>query len=1718
LGGEKLYGVPRRNIRIINGYGPTEFTVASVYHEVNPEKERDNIPIGKPAANSWAYVVDQHNALLPAKITGELCLAGPQIAHGYWRRPDLTREKFVDNPYRTCEENAKMYRTGDLACWNDDGELEYVGRIDKQVKLRGFRIELAEIEAAITGYKPGMASVAVVAKVNSAQVLCAYYTAPVPVVEKELEEYLRKQLAEYMVPAVLMQINNMPLTPNGKIDKNGLPRPDIRRQQIVRPKTDKQQALFAMVAAILGTEDFGIHTDLFTVGMTSLAAIKFMVEIYKKFNLNIKASDMMKGKTIAKLEALIQEAGVEQAKAYDHGRFYPLTENQKGIYYECEKEPQAIQYNMPFMLTFSNDTDPQQLQAAAIAAINAHSYLKTYLVIIDGSLRQCENHQAGARIGMYRVAEREFETVRKNFVKPFDLFTGPLYRISIYASAEHTYLLADFHHIIFDGASLQIFLEDMAKAYCGLPLAPEKDTAFAFALAEKEAESSNEYLRAEEFFNHRLSGCHGAQLPKTPNCKGNGVLRSVVAKVDKHGVDQFCRQYGITPNNLFLTALSYTLHRYTNEETVVITAVSNGRSKAKWSFATGMFVRTLPVVSTLKSQERVLDFVNRTQQAMFQTLENELYPFTKLAEKHKLVPEINFAYQGGVLTTCMFGKEAVRVEPLCIQKPKFPLAVAVNSLDTGYEIAVEYDDALYSNEYIETFTFAMRQCVIRMSRFSTMPVAQISLLTKEQGRLLDRFNKVEVCSAEQIMTELFAKAVARYAGETALIAADGVLTYQELNIAANRIANALLAKGVKPEDKIALLLPRDSRLICGIWGIIKAGAAYVSIDPEYPPERIEYILQDSAAGYLITTGNAGRKLHFDNVLPVEELLRQPGGGDPQVRICPENLCYIIYTSGSSGKPKGVMIEHRNLAQYVLPDADNLYISGFVSCRRILSMTTVAFDVFVEEVMVTLVNGLTLVFADEATVNNPLRLANFIIKTRIDLIAITPSRIVQYMEVREFADVLNRVRVISCGGEKFPANFYPMLRELTDAVIFNVYGPTETTIATNAKALNGKKITIGRPFPNVSLYVVDRDMNRVPVGVAGELLIGGKGVGRGYLNRPELTAEKFIVFNNHRVYRSGDFAKWTGEGEIEILERMDTQVKLRGLRIELGEIEAAINTFHGIITSVVVIKNLQGIEHLCAYFTAKTEIEIDKLKQHLKRGLTAYMVPAAYMQLEQLPTTPNGKTDMKALPEPEPLNVNEYVAPTTKLEAMLCDIFAKSLNLEKVGIQDSFFDIGGTSLLVTKVVIKAMNSGISINYGDVFKYQTPQKLAAYVENKQEDGSAMEVILNYDYTNINKVLAGNIQKPGETLTAKPIGDVLLTGATGFLGIHILHEFLKEYRGKVFCLIRSKGSICAEERLKGRLVYYFEDDYRKLFGKRIFVLEGDITNRDMLENLNLRVDTVINCAANVKHFAVGSAIENSNVGGAVNLIAYCQRSGAQLLQVSTTSVAGESSGDVLTAGTVLSETELYIGQQLENKYINSKFLAERYVLEAVCNGLHAKIMRVGNLMPRDTDGEFQINFNGNAYMARLKAYRLLGKFPLSAMDAKREFSPVDSTARAILKLAQTPSHFTVFHPCNNHIVYSGDVIYAMKDYGFAIDLVPDEEFEACLKIKMQDEKILRALSGILAYEKNTGPKRDYLEAVNQFTTNVLYRLGFKWPVTSERYIQKAVKALDGLGFFDK
>ena len=1738
IGGEKMMSMPLpTGYTMHNIYGPTECSVAITEKTVT--ENEPNIPIGRPTETTRLYVVDKHLHRLPIGAAGELIASGPQVGQGYLNRPDKTTEAFIRMTVNGQEE--RCYRTGDIVRYRSNGDIEFVGRKDGQVKIRGFRIELKEVEAVIREYE-GIKDVTVQAfdYSDGGKYIAAYIVSDTKIDISSLNDFILDRKPPYMVPAVTMQLERIPLNVNQKVDKKALPKPQVESQKshIELPMNTLEKKLHDTIAGVVKNGDFGLADVLAFYGLTSISCIKLATLLYKQYGVMIDAKTFVKTGTLRDIEEAILEkwmsgepaAPVSDTEQADEPTgVCALSNAQMGVCYECMKDESATTYNVPMEIVFPDSVHAEDIKKAVEQAIVLHPLLRAHLCHDGGDIGLTTD--AGLQITC-NIVQESAEELKKTFVRPFRLFDGPLVRAVV---TGHT-LLLDAHHLVMDGSSLSVLLHDVCDILNNRPVQCEDYDFFHYVHDEQQADTTEQ----ESYFESQLKTVdESSSLPEDLMGKEQeGVIGVVWQPLPMAEIEAFCRTQGITPAVFFLAATEYMIARYTNSRDVQLCTISSGRSNVKIANTVGMFVNTLPLVGHI-DDIRVNEFLQRVGDNFTRTLQNENYPFAKIAAKYGTRADIVYEYQVGVVDCFEVNGAPVSVNSFGLEIAKFKAAVKIQEHEGQVCIKMQYNDALYSRDFMERFADSMKAVCLRFMASPDQPLRKVSIMSPKQE---EEVAKLHTVAQADIPVQIVYQPLERWSVETpdktALIAVDGTYTYRELNARINRIAHTLIAKGVRRGDRVVVLLPRTSAVICCLYGVSKTGAAYIPCDPAYPAERIKLITEDSGAKYVITTQDKAAE-YGEKAIVADELMNSTAADtNPGVDVQPDDTVYLIYTSGSTGRPKGVMLRHKGICNHNTAHPCNRHIyTAATEGHTFLAVTTLSFDMSLKEYSATLFNGQTLVLAGDDQSNNPLELAKLFLATGADVFNATPSRLLNYMESEDFCEGLRRCKAIYSGGEPYSDRLLDRLHKLTKARIFNTYGPTETTVSCNvAELTHTDRISIGEPLLNVTEFIVDIDGNEQPVGVVGELYIGGEGVGKGYNNLPEQTAARFVEYRGMRVYRSGDYARWLPDGKVVTLGRMDNQIKLRGLRIELGEVEAAVSRYPGIKQVTVMVRTLNGKEHLAAYFTADRPIDVNELKTEVGKTLTPYMVPTAYLQLDAFPLTPNGKTDIKHLPEPVIVQTSgEYTAPANQVERDFCDIFKNVLELDKVSATESFFELGGTSLVATRVLIEATRLGYALAYADIFSHPSPRELAIAAggdapqptvndaaDVKNDEGSVVnpkndDAINNYDYTAINELLQKNTLdsfRQGERL---PLGNVLLTGATGYLGIHIFRELMEHYPDtKIYCLLRPKRGISAAERLRQMLYYYFETNYAEAFGSRVFVYEGDVTAPITVD---VPVDTVINCAAIVKHFSEGTEIEDINIGGVKNCIDYCLKTGARFIQTSTCSTGGTSINGFPDPSLHYSEQTHYMGQCLTgSKYVYSKFIAERMTLEAIIEkGLVAKVVRLGNLAARAQDGEFQINFRTNSAMGRLHIYQMLGQCGYTQMASQMEFSPIDEVARAVVLLATAPKECVIFHPFNNHMMLLGDVIQEMaKTLHSPVDFVEDNVFQETLMQAGQDPEKAKILQSMLAYKAAGKDVVLPYTKYNPYTIQVLARLGFRWNMTSWDYVQRFIRAISSLDFF--
>ncbi|MGG4197323.1 amino acid adenylation domain-containing protein, partial [Paenibacillus jamilae] len=1340
IGGEPLPAALLKQLRaqtnasLYNMYGPTETTVWSTFEHLK-ESEGEKVSIGRPLANTQAYVLNEALQLQPIGAVGELCLGGAGVARGYWAREELTREKFVDHPFLPGE---RMYRTGDLARWLPDGRLEHLGRIDHQVKIRGYRIEPGEIEAhllRIDGVKEAVVTVAAGETERGVQELCAYVTGSSELTAQAIRSKLSTDLPPYMIPSHFIRLEKMPLTPNGKLDRKALPAPDgalSTGTEYVAPRTTTEAKLAQLWQDVLGLERVGIRDNFFDIGGHSLRAMTLVSRIHQTLEAEVPLRQLFLSPTIESLAAALEAAEGRTFEALVPAPLqaaYPLSSAQKRLYVLQQLEGAELSYNMPAALRLTGTLDLQRLEAALQALIARHESLRTAFAAVDGEPMQRIVEAPGFTVAYEEARGAGAQASIQRFLRPFDLGVAPLLRTTVVRLDETDHvLLFDMHHIVSDGTSISILVQELTKLYAGEELEPLRLQYKDYALWQQGYRQSAAYRKMESYWLSQFAG----ELPvlSLPTDVPRPVVRSfkgdrVDFELDNvlvEAVRELARENGVTVYMVLLAAYSALLGRLSGQEEVIVGTSIAGRSHADLQGMIGMFVNTLALRMNPSGEKPFTAYLEEVKQTALGALEHGDYPFEELVEQVVKQRDMSrnplFDAMLVLQNTEQADLELAGLQwtpyPMESGVAKFDLTLSVSEHEQGMRCTLEYASKLFERTTIERwaghFTELLRQAI----RHPQTMLGSIEVLTAdEREELLVTFNDTAVeLPAEGTLHKLFEKQAAKTPDTVAVVFEDHQLTYSELNERANRLARTLRAAGVEADRLVGIMAEPSLEMVVGILAVLKAGGAYVPIDPAYPAERIRYLLEDSdASPFLLQT----RFQEYASLF-AKELIRldDPAayledGTDLGGVSSSSDLAYVIYTSGSTGKPKGVMVEHRNAVNVI-----SWFISRYELSDNVMLTTSFTFDPSVEQLFGSLLAGKTLHLIHKETLLNPPKLLDYIHENKINTINFTPSYI---RELLVGQTKLPGLQHVIAGGEKLEDRLKKEVLQLGYS-LYNHYGPTETTIEVlTGPCYSNAKATVGKPIHNTAVYILDARGGLQPIGVAGELYISGAGVARGYLNRPELTAEKFVenpFEPGRRMYRTGDLASWLPDGTVDYLGRIDDQVKIRGYRIELGEIEAQLLKAAAVEEAVVVAReDGAGQKQLCAYIVAERVLTVGELRKALARKLPEYMIPVYFTQLDRMPLTSTGKVDRKALPAPEAgmSAGTEYVAPRTGEEKALVSVWQSVLGVEKIGIQDHFFELGGDSIKAIQVASRLLQAGYKVEMKDLFRYPVVSELSS-----------------------------------------------------------------------------------------------------------------------------------------------------------------------------------------------------------------------------------------------------------------------------------------------------------------------------------------------------------------------------------------------------------------------
>ena len=1720
VGGEKLVPIePSPSHLLVNGYGPTETTLGCTFKIV--DRLYNRVPIGPMVANAKAYITDKYMRRLPTGALGELCVAGNGVSRGYLNLPDKTAAVYTPNPFNSDKMYNRIYHSGDIVRVLPDGDLDFIGRNDGQVKIRGFRIELSEVEAEIRKF-PGIKDCTVQAFDNKTggggKFIAAYVVSDNKIDFTALADHIKVDKPAYMVPQVMMQIDSIPLNRNQKVDKRALPEPVLQAQDFVKPTTETQKKMFEITASVLGHESFGINTDFMDAGLTSISMMKLMVKLSEGFNVSLRIKDIKDNPTIEKLGKLI-DSGSSVSRSYDLLPDYPLAKTQEGILVECMSNPGTLIYNIPLLLKLDKSVDLDKLAKAVTDTVNSHPYMKTQLFTNkDGDFRAKRRDDEPVAIKQIQMESSKINV--KDLMKPFDLMNNDLYRIVIIKSDDN-YLFMDIHHIIADGESYEVIVKDIEKAYNGEVLTKEEYSGFDIAIDEMHRRESEDYTSAKEYYEGLLGGVETDHLPPFDVASGDPGYGTCVrsSSIDMKAVKAFLDANELSENALFSGAFGFLLSMYNNKTDALYTTIYNGRSDVALMNAVDMLVKTLPIYVKTDDSIKITDYIKGVSDQFMNNLQNDIYSFAEISHEFGVTSDVMFAWQGSIMKDVTIGgkhAEILMPEP---DLSKFKLYVYASVDGDSYTLSSEYQPNLYSKVFIEWMLRNLEQVITEFITKDTL--GDVKLLSSETEDEIEKFNDTSVPVEDTDIVTLFRRAAKEHGDNLAVVCGDESFTYSQVDDMSDRIASYVAGKGLGAGDAVSVLIPRCAYMVPASLGVLKAGCAYQPLDPGYPEDRLQYMTKDAGVRLIIADRSLMSKIpsYEGEVLYLDEIEALPAADKTLPAPKPSDLFILLYTPGTTGVPKGVMPEHHNLVNFC--KWYQRYM-GVTAESKAAAYASYGFDANMMDLYPALTIGATVYIIPEDMRLNLIEIQDYFEKNGVTHSFMTTQVGRQFREMYQGTTL----KCLSVGGERLvpigPADGYRFI---------NGYGPTECTIFSTTKEVDADyhRIPIGKPIDNYKVYVIAKNGRRLPVGLVGELCISGAGVGRGYLNMPEKTAQIFTPnpFTDEkgyeRIYHTGDIVRLLPNGDIDFIGRNDGQVKIRGFRIELAEVEHVIREHPEIKdVTVQVFDDPGGGKYIAAYVVSDHKINIDSLRSFIGERKPSYMIPAAIMQIDAIPLNQNQKVNKRALPVIERRNEEVYEEPKTTLEREVCTLFADILSLARVGATDNFFEIGGSSILAAKIIVHAMNKGYRIVYKDVFDNPTPRQLAKVIGGARSDEKGSKKQLqadDYDYSKINEFIARNTMENVTEITYGKLGNIILTGATGFLGMHVLKSFIDSNDGIAYCLMRKGRYPSPEKRLMSMLSYYFEDPMIDKIGKRIICVEGDITDPAEINKLKgFDADVLINCAACVKHFVEDDLLDKVNYHGVQNLIDFCLENNIRLVQTSTYSVAGELVLDETGIEKEIYENQLYFGQGVENDYVRTKFLAERAVLEArVTRGLNACIVRMGNLMSRYSDGEFQINFLSNAFMRSLKAYKSLGQFPFGALDRKIEFSPIDTSAAAVLKFATADSSFSVFHGYNNHTVTFADVIYAMKNYGFDIEIVSDEEFGRTVAKAAESSSSSDTILSLVAYNSKDGNRSYMLGANNRFSMNALLEGGFKWPIIDDNYLANAIEKLDMLMFFD-
>ena len=1356
-----------------NLYGPTEASIDVTYYQCTAEEIKNGVPIGKPIANTEIHILDDLGHPVPVMIAGELYIGGAGLARGYVSRPDLTAERFVPD-HLSGRPGARLYRTGDKARWRADGNVEYLGRLDNQVKIRGHRIELGEIEEVLTQHQAVKQAVVVVHEDQPGNKrLAAYVVGNEGSGELDvsrMRSYLRTRLPEFMVPAALIVLERMPVTANGKLDRKALPKPEWKAdaKKYVAPRNAVEEELSRIWGDVLGVKHVGIRDNFFELGGDSIISVQILARC-REAGLKLDLRQLFQMQTIERLAPLATGMEEEEERkgepfslisAEDRSKLpqdvedaYPLSRLQMGMLFHNDySEETPLYYNVD-NFHLRAPLDAGVLRQAVAEVVERHEVLRTSFHISGYSQPlQCVHRRAEIEVevdDLRHLGTEEQKEILKEWkeaekLRRLDVSRAGVLRFHVHRRTDETFQFwFTHHHVIMDGWSRANLFTELFRCYFGLLKGKwEKKKKLSrqfreFIEAELEAVKSEE---ARKFWAEQLQGMEVATSPWEKHRTVEGDMRTLAVPIEANiseALSEWARQLGTSLKTVLLAAHVRVLSLISGQTDVITGITSDGRiERREGEQVLGLFLNSPPFRMRLGGGSWN-DLVQQTAAQEAALLPYRRYPLAdiqRLAGRARVF-DVNFNFvhfhiyreieRAGTI-------EVLEGEPFGLTNFTMNADFNLEPVQSTLLLVLEYDSLQVTREQIQSTAGYYQNVLKHMATYPDGRYELASLLSDaERQQLLVEWNRTAVEYPKETVVELFEQQADQTPQAVAVEFAGRQLTYAELNTRANQLARYLERLGVGPETTVGLCMERSLEMFVALLGIMKAGAVYVPLDPGYPANRLTFMADDAALKLALihdmTAAVAPQSVgRIVNLSRDTELISQEQDSNRPVKSLPENLAYIIYTSGSTGKPKGVGISYGALCNQLRWVAGALQISAV---DRFLQKNSLSFDASFEEMLAPLLAGALIVAAKPGGEHDMEYLAKLVASQGVTCIDVSPSLLQALLNYPDAA-AWRSVRLVTCGGETLKPELVKSFHAKFSGTLINLYGPTEATVQCSwADDLrDGEKVPIGRPVANTRLFVLDEHLEPVPVGAGGELFIGGVGVARGYVNHSALTAEKFIpdpfsASGGERLYRTGDLVRWHNDGQLYFIGRLDHQVKLRGYRIELGEVEKAIESHPKVKQAVVVVREDQpGAPRLVSYVAKVAEgltLDTAAVREYLKKRLPEYMVPAACVEVKRFPLTPAGKIDRKALPAPEEQLVHaEHVRPRNATEEILAGLWESVLKRDQVSVEANFLDLGGHSLVAMQLIARIRKAfSVEIPLRLLFEKPTVAALAAWIEHER-----------------------------------------------------------------------------------------------------------------------------------------------------------------------------------------------------------------------------------------------------------------------------------------------------------------------------------------------------------------------------------------------------------------